>query len=159
MDRSQKVNGRVTDSRKGFHFALTAAVMIFIFIQSALPGHVSGAESNIIVRMITSIVQADPETVGFVVRKTAHFTEYMVLGACLLLNVRDCFAHLQPRQMWGLAWMLGTAYAVTDELHQRFVPERSCEPRDMCIDAAGVALGALIMLVIVMRQRGSRNRI
>jgi VanZ family protein len=82
----------------------------------------------------------------------------MVLGACLLLNVRDCFAHLQPRQMWGLAWMLGTAYAVTDELHQRFVPERSCEPRDMCIDAAGVALGALIMLEIVMRQRRNRNR-
>ena len=155
MDRGKTVNV----DRKGFHFALTAAVMIFIFIQSALPGHVSGAESNIIVRIITSIVQADPETVGFVVRKTAHFTEYMMLGACLLLNVRDCFAQLQPRQMWGLAWMLGTAYAVTDELHQRFVPERSCEPRDMCIDAAGVALGALIMLAIVMRQRGSRNRI
>ena len=155
MDRGETLNS----GRKGLHFAMTAAVMIFIFIQSALPGHVSGAESNIIVRIITSIVQADPETVGFVVRKTAHFTEYMVLGACLLLNVRDCFAHLQPRQMWGLAWMLGTAYAVTDELHQRFVPERSCEPRDMCIDAAGVALGALIMLVTVMRQRGSRNRI
>ena len=153
MDRGETVNS----GRKGLHFALTAAVMIFIFIQSALPGHVSGAESNIIVRIITSIVQADPETVVFVVRKTAHFTEYMVLGACLLLNVRDCFAHLQPRQMWGLAWMLGTAYAVTDELHQRFVPERSCEPRDMCIDAAGVALGALIMLAIVMRQRAGRK--
>lgn len=153
MDRGETVNS----GRKGLHFALTAAVMIFIFIQSALPGHVSGAESNIIVRIITSIVQADPETVGFVVRKTAHFTEYMVLGACLLLNVRDCFAHLQPRQMWGLAWMLGTAYAVTDELHQRFVPERSCEPRDMCIDAAGVALGALIMLAIVLRRRAGRK--
>ena len=143
--------------RKRFHFALTAAVMIYIFIQSALPGDVSGAESSIIVRMITSIVQADPETVSFIVRKAAHFTEYMVLGACLLLNVRDCFAHLHPRQMWGLAWLLGTAYAVTDELHQRFVPERSCEPRDMCIDAAGVALGALIMLAIVMWQRAGRK--
>ena len=148
----------MNSGRKGLHFALTAAVMIFIFIQSALPGHVSGAESNIIVRIITSIVQADPETVGFVVRKTAHFTEYMVLGACLLLNVRDCFAHLQPRQMWGLAWMLGTAYAVTDELHQRFVPERSCEPRDMCIDAAGVALGAFIMLAIVMKRRAENRK-
>lgn len=153
MDRSEALNV----DRKRFHFALTAAVMIYIFIQSALPGDVSGAESSIIVRMITSIVQADPETVSFIVRKAAHFTEYMVLGACLLLNVRDCFAHLHPRQMWGLAWLLGTAYAVTDELHQRFVPERSCEPRDMCIDAAGVALGALIMLAIVMWQRAGRK--
>jgi VanZ family protein len=155
MENADKLNNR----KRGLHFALTAAVMIFIFIQSALPGDISGAESNIIVRMITSIVQTDPETVAFAVRKTAHFTEYMLLGACLLLNVRDCFAHLNPRQMWGLAWMLVTAYAVTDELHQRFVPERSCEPRDMCIDAAGVALGALIMLTIVLRQRaGSRNK-
>ncbi len=155
MENADKLNNR----KRGLHFALTAAVMIFIFIQSALPGDLSGAESNIIVRLITSIVQADPETVAFAVRKTAHFTEYMLLGACLLLNARDCFAHLNPRQMWGLAWMLGTAYAVTDELHQRFVPERSCEPRDMCIDAAGVALGALIMLTIVLRQRaGSRNK-
>ena len=153
MDRSEALNV----DRKRFHFALTAAVMIYIFIQSALPGDVSGAESSIIVRMITSIVQADPETVSFIVRKAAHFTEYMVLGACLLLNVRDCFAHLHPRQMWGLAWLLGTAYAVTDELHQRFVPERSCEPRDMCIDAAGVALGALIMLAIVMWKRAGRK--
>ena len=153
MDRSEALNV----DRKRFHFALTAAVMIYIFIQSALPGDVSGAESSIIVRMITSIVQADPETVSFIVRKAAHFTEYMVLGACLLLNVRDCFAHLHPRQMWGLAWLLGTAYAVTDELHQRFVPKRSCEPRDMCIDAAGVALGALIMLAIVMWQRAGRK--
>ena len=153
MDRSEALNV----DRKRFHFAFTAAVMIYIFIQSALPGDVSGAESSIIVRMITSIVQADPETVSFIVRKAAHFTEYMVLGACLLLNVRDCFAHLHPRQMWGLAWLLGTAYAVTDELHQRFVPERSCEPRDMCIDAAGVALGALIMLAIVMWQRAGRK--
>jgi VanZ family protein len=153
VDRSEALNV----DRKRFHFAITAAVMIYIFIQSALPGDVSGAESSIIVRMITSIVQADPETVSFIVRKAAHFTEYMVLGACLLLNVRDCFAHLHPRQMWGLAWLLGTAYAVTDELHQRFVPERSCEPRDMCIDAAGVALGALIMLAIVMWQRAGRK--
>jgi VanZ family protein len=153
VDRSEALNV----DRKRFHFALTAAVMIYSFIQSALPGDVSGAESSIIVRMITSIVQADPETVSFIVRKAAHFTEYMVLGACLLLNVRDCFAHLHPRQMWGLAWLLGTAYAVTDELHQRFVPERSCEPRDMCIDAAGVALGALIMLAIVMWQRAGRK--
>ena len=28
------------------HLALTIAVMLFIFIQSAMPGHVSSAESN-----------------------------------------------------------------------------------------------------------------
>ena len=31
----------------------------------------------------------------------------------------------------------------------RFRKERSCEPRDMCIDAAGVLLGAAFLLLIL----------
>lgn len=45
-------------------------------------------------------------------------------------------------------WVIGTAYAVSDEVHQFFVPGRSCEPRDMFIDSCGVAAGVLIMLLV-----------
>lgn len=48
----------------------------------------------------------------------------------------------------GLAWMVGTLYAVSDEVHQFFVPGRSCEVRDMVIDSCGVAAGVLIMLLV-----------
>ena len=40
-----------------------------------------------------------------------------------------------------LPWLTGTLYAVTDEIHQYFVPGRSCEFRDICIDSAGVLCG------------------
>ena len=36
-----------------------------------------------------------------------------------------------------------------DEVQQAFVPGRSCEFRDMCIDAAGVLLGAAFLLLIL----------
>ena len=32
-------------------------------------------------------------------------------------------------------------YAITDEVHQRFVPGRSCQAADWAIDTAGAALG------------------
>ena len=51
------------------------------------------------------------------------------------------------------AWMIGTLYAVTDEVHQYFVPGRSCEIRDMVIDGCGVAVGVLIMAIIKHRKK------
>ena len=41
------------------------------------------------------------------------------------------------------------ARAVLDEVHQAFVPGRSCELRDVCIDSAGVLLGAAFLLLIL----------
>ena len=46
-----------------------------------------------------------------------------------------------------LAWAVGAAYAVADEFHQLFVAGRSCEVRDMCIDAAGVLCGVLVIVL------------
>jgi len=68
-------------------------------------------------------------------RKVAHAAEFALLG---LLLVR---ATGQAR----LALALGTAYAISDELHQHFVPGRLGSPLDVAIDAVGVAAGVLIV--------------
>jgi VanZ family protein len=68
-------------------------------------------------------------------RKLAHAAEYAVLGLLLvraLSNERT-------------ALVLGIAYAVTDELHQHFVPGRLASPLDVLVDAGGVAIGVLIV--------------
>ena len=67
-------------------------------------------------------------------RKLAHAAEYAVLGALLL----------RATGRTGLAFALGTLYAVTDELHQMFVPGRMGRPLDVAIDALGVACGILV---------------
>ena len=68
-----------------------------------------------------------------VLRKIAHTAEYAVLGFLLLRATGNI----------QLALGLGIAYAVSDELHQHFVPGRQGAPLDVLIDAVGVAVGVL----------------
>jgi VanZ family protein len=73
-------------------------------------------------------------TWDLVLRKVAHAAEFAVLGALLLRAIHD----------EGVALAAGVAYAVTDEIHQHFVPGRVGAPLDVAIDAVGVGLGVLL---------------
>ena len=116
-----------------------------------MPGHVSGAESNFFVRFISGLTGVEEESLSFIVRKAAHFTEFMILGICLALNVTDALRtkgkSISLPGTWLIPWLMGTAYAVTDEAHQVFFPERACAVTDTLIDSAGVAAGALILIL------------
>lgn len=67
-------------------------------------------------------------------RKLAHLAEYAVLGGLLLRAVRGAPGAL----------LLGSAYALTDEVHQAFVSGRHGAPVDWLIDTVGVALGVML---------------
>jgi VanZ family protein len=71
-----------------------------------------------------------------VLRKLAHAAEYAVLGLLLLRALDHALA----------SFALGVAYAITDEIHQAFVPGRLGSPVDVAIDAAGVAVGIAVAL-------------
>ncbi len=66
-----------------------------------------------------------------VLRKLAHAAEFAVLGALLVRATGRA----------GLAFGLGVLYALSDEVHQVFVPGRVGAPLDVAIDAIGVAVG------------------
>ena len=140
------------EGRRKRHSFISILVMVFIFVHSAMPGDLSSAESNIIVRFIALMVEVDSDFLGFLVRKMAHFTEYAVLGACLQVNVKDWMSlynkKISSLRQVTIAWMLGTIYAVTDEFHQQFVPGRACAFLDVCIDSFGVLIGTIVVVVI-----------
>ena len=82
-----------------------------------------------------------------IVRKTAHFSIYTLLG---FFTMNFALTFNADKYKRGIAsWGAGTLYAVTDELHQYFVPGRSCEFRDVCIDSLGVFTGIMIAILIV----------
>jgi VanZ family protein len=83
-----------------------------------------------------------------VLRKLARATEYAILGALLM----------HALQRWPSAFALGVLYAVTDELHQTFVPGRAGRPLDVLIDAAGVAIGIALWRALSAGGRARRSR-
>ena len=154
--------------------AITLGIMAFIFVQSAMPDYASAEESSYIVDIVKGIINSvgnssiNPELLTTIVRKLAHFTEYLVFGVSLVLSIKSLAEIISVRKnkdsgsssidktkskainLWFLlAWAFGTIYAISDELHQYFVPGRSCEVRDMCIDSAGVAVGCIICMIIL----------
>lgn len=52
------------------------------------------------------------------------------------------------------AIFIALMYAVSDEVHQKFVPFRSCSFSDFLVDSAGILLAAVIYIVTIrMRSR------
>ena len=90
------------------------------------------------------------------IRKLAHATEYAVLGFLLTGSYAD---RSKKRLLQaGVPIILGALYAVSDELHQLFVPGRSCELTDMLIDSSGVVAGTLAGLFLFMYWKGRKER-
>jgi len=75
--------------------------------------------------------------------KLLHFAEYAVLA--FLVNRAICLlrAGIAPRTAAVVAVVLATAFGVTDELHQRFVPGRDASVFDLLADFLGSIAGAM----------------
>ncbi len=142
------------------YLSLTIIWMAFIFVQSALNAGLSSLESGWISGWIDKLFQIDPEQASFIVRKCAHFLEYMILGGLVSLTLKEAFPKLRPRPALILliAFGIGALYAVTDEFHQTFVSGRSGEVRDVLVDCGGVLLGVVIIAIrlVVSRRRSAR---
>lgn len=82
---SLNINGKpiFCNTRTKLHLTITLAVMIFIFVQSAMPGEISGAESNLIVRFLSDLTGIEAESLSLIVRKASQQPILkMVLGLC-----------------------------------------------------------------------------
>ena len=118
-------------------------IMAVIFALSSFGADGSNAQSGFIVNIITSVLPATSnlDILTTLVRKSAHFIEYLLLG---FFTAR---AFSKYGKNPSLAIPVGITYSITDEVHQIFVPGRSCELTDILIDSVGIMLGTLIFLL------------
>lgn len=73
-------------------------------------------------------------------RKSAHLLSYALLA---LLLAWGLIAFLDGRRAVLAAMAVAVLYAMTDEWHQSFVPDRAGRWSDVAIDAAGAGLALL----------------
>ena len=145
---------------------LTIAVMVVIFMLSADNADESNAKSalisdSLIYRILSSFdwneeqIEQIASVTVFIVRKTAHFSEYAALGF-LLAGVCLSFGR-QYGFAFAVSQTVASLYAVSDEIHQYFVPGRSCQFSDMLLDSCGAAVGIGVLLLIVWLIRRRRR--
>jgi VanZ family protein len=80
----------------------------------------------------------------FIFKKSAHITEYFILTWLLYRAFKGSF-NLSFLYLFLWPFILSFLYAVSDEIHQLFVPGRSGNPVDVVIDTLGI-IGFFIFL-------------
>lgn len=119
--------------------------IILIFIMSSFDANSSSNQSNFIVDIVVNILKIDNiELLSLIIRKLAHFTEYFILGI-LVINM---FNRNNISNKYLISIILCIIYACTDEIHQFFVPGRSCQVTDVIIDSMGSIMGVYLYKLI-----------
>ena len=167
-----------SDRKKEYLFlVLTILWMVFIFCMSQRSGPDSSGDSAFVSTILCRIFypgfrDLNPEAKAAIlarmslpIRKTAHAAEYAVLGMLWLSWIRQRTRRKSRTGFFYLphgaaisAWILSVMYAATDEFHQRFIPERSGEIKDVGVDALGALIGILVLTCIFFSKASRRQQ-
>lgn len=157
-----------TNTKRLIFLILTLGWMAVIFAFSAQVAAESDATSDGFITVLCSMFlsgfkslsQAEKleiiDSLTFVVRKCAHAGIYALL-AVWVMGFFKTF-DLGRRKRFFLTLLVCALYAASDELHQYFVPGRSCQLRDVAIDSAGAAIsGGIWLLAEHILERKGKN--
>lgn len=134
---------------------LTVAFVLFIFSNSLQNGENSSKESGTVVQLLQSLFHSLGITAAVsehIIRKTAHFCEYAVLGALL----GEMLRRYTPRVLQNIfvPLFIGLAVPVADECIQLFSAGRTALVLDVVLDFSGMLTGlALTVLCILLHDR------
>jgi VanZ family protein len=95
----------------------------------------------------------DSYLVSFLFFKSLHLIEYYALYVVTYRALKNTTN--KKTDAWIIAFIITSVFAITDEIHQRFVPTREGRLRDAIIDmfAAGVAWTTLKQLLPKLPKR------
>ncbi len=135
-------------------------IMILIFFFSAQNGNTSSETSGGFAEFLAKICYPDFASFSdskklsvlsncqFIVRKAAHFSVYAALGFFCMLPLLP-YKNLSFAKRLAASILISAVYALSDEFHQYFVPERSCRITDVLIDTCGALTGAFCFSILV----------
>lgn len=125
-------------------WAMTLAVMWLIFMFSAATGEESEEVSQ---NLLSKIIEFIGNYISHnFLRKLAHFSEFAALGFCMTGAIHFTFG----KTKFYIPLIPCFLYAVSDEVHQYFVPERACRVFDIFVDTCGILTGIAIFLLFIL---------
>lgn len=92
---------------------------------------------------------------AWVARKVVHTVEFFPVGLLMALAAYNLpqAKGISHNRVLAAVVIVCFACSLGDQIHKMFVPGREFDALDMCFDAAGYVLGALIARAIAARQR------
>ena len=136
---------------KKIYFAVSLIIVLFLLILIFYLSHETGKESTETSGFFTTLINfLLPFPVSEdIIRTLAHFSEF----ACLSFFMNNLFVAYKDKLTPFIACALSFLYAITDEIHQIFVPDRACQLQDMLIDLAGIVSGMAVYAIIYILVR------
>ena len=129
---------------------VTVAVVSFIWGNSLVPASGSNGLSLSVLDAVRDALASLGLPVGwvtnFVVRKTAHFCEYLALGFCAS-HALDAERRPTRGRLASCALLLVLVPSI-DETIQLFVPGRSGQVTDVLLDCCGAATGVALSYLV-----------
>lgn len=113
-------------------------------------GGFSDVVASVLVENFEELSESEKEDIlsqiDHVIRKIAHFGIFTILGALLTL----VFLYFDITWKWHWIAPLGSGvlYALSDEIHQYFIPGRAQRLGDVVIDSFGVLCGTAFIILI-----------
>ena len=139
--------------KKIFSWILLLLAMALIFYFSSQDADLSTEVSNSFTKSIVNFLtlhKLSNSTLGNIaisvdtaVRKAAHFTIYAILGLLCFNALFNTFRKTD-KKYWIIAIIICALYAISDEVHQLFVPGRAGMVKDVIIDTCGSVSGSYI---------------
>ena len=150
--QNERLSPWVIVGRVVFTLALAGCIW-FIFSNSMAVAQVSSASSGRVLTLLQGALRRlghpalAQRLTQHVVRKMAHFYEYLLEGFLLMLCMRVYSRH--PLGHITVPMLGGVLTALTDETIQLYSPGRSSQVTDVWLDSVGVLAGILAALVLM----------
>lgn len=132
--------------------------MNIVFGFSGQNGEKSSGISFKISMLITRNNEEIARTIEPYVRKIAHFSEYAV-GGILIYLLLFTFKKILSKVRNISSIMITIIYAISDEVHQLYIPGREGKVIDVYIDTLGIITGILFINLIIKIINNCRHRL
>jgi VanZ family protein len=117
--------------------AMMLAVMYYFSTDTFSSDNTRGVVENIFLWFFPHAREHTMEVLNYLTRKSAHFTEYAILGALLFWAFR-ADSPLRWRFRWAVySFASAVSWALLDELHQTFTRGRTGSIWDSLLDSSG----------------------
>ena len=142
--------------------AASLLIMLAAFMFSAQSGDSSGETSMNITENVSQHFFIDDigrdalEILEQIIRKLAHFIEFAALGFFVFAFMNTF--EIKRKKAIIISLVFSSIYALSDEIHQYFVPERACRLTDVLLDSFGALCGIFLFIALFELIQKIKNR-